>query len=209
MIIGCRAELLAGDYEAWFAPVDEKGQLQRSQLQTRWVAPFDPTQTQNYLKKYVQQRREHQARTGEAWDGWADWRNYQEEIHRLSSIRQFIERPFMLRILVEILPSMKRGRSEEATGQISRLELYDLFLQQLYRRANDKLTLAQRERAQQYGQQRFRFHEGEPMEKDYQEFCENLALYLFEKRELAARINANGKSRSREQLKSPRAGPVF
>jgi hypothetical protein len=186
VMIGCRAELLTGDTNAWFAPSDEKGQVQCNQLQTRWIAPFDGTQTQNYLKKYVQQRREHQALTGEAWDGWANWRIYQKEINRLSSIRQLIERPFMLTILVEILPSMKREHSEEKIRQINRLDLYDLFMQQWFKRANDKLTPQQRERAQHQAQERFQFHEGEPIEADYQEFCENLALYLFKNKTLAA-----------------------
>ena len=36
-------------------PKMRKDQLQRDQLLTHWVAPFDSTQTQNYLKKYVHQ----------------------------------------------------------------------------------------------------------------------------------------------------------
>ena len=179
VIIGCRAELLnQADYEKWFAPTNDKGQIQREQLLTHWVAPFDSTQTQNYLKKYVRQKREQQALTGEMWDGWTDWQQYQQEINKLSSIRQLIERPFMLTILVDILPAMKRER-EESLNTISRLDLYDMFMQQWFKRAKDKLAPAMLEHAKSHSQERFQFHEGEAIEADYQEFCENLALYLF------------------------------
>ncbi len=179
MVISCRAEVLSqGEYETWFAPTDERNQLQRDKILTHWVAPFDNTQTQTYLKKYVRQKREQQVLTGEIWDGWTDWQQYQDEIDKLSSIRQLIERPFMLTILVDILPAMKRDR-EESLSTISRLDLYDMFMQQWFKRAKDKLTPAKLEQARLHSLERFQFHEGEAIAADYQEFCENLALYLY------------------------------
>ena len=54
-----------------------------------------------------------------------------------------------------------------------------MFMQQWFKRAKDKLTPARLEQARLHSLERFQFHEGEAIEADYQEFCENLALYLY------------------------------
>lgn len=188
VIIGCRAELLTGSkYEKWFALCDDKDQPRRDTLLTRWVAPFNSMQTHNYLKKYVRQKREQQALSNETWDGWLDWRRYQDEIDKLSSIRELIERPFMLTILVDVLPAMQREH-KDSLSLVSRLDLYEMFMQQHFKRAKRKITSemiadAKRDGNKQYA---FRFYEGEEIDVDYQEFCENLAAYLFKNNQLTA-----------------------
>src|SRR4051794_6561408 len=101
----------------------------------------------------------------------------------MTSLGSLISTPFMLNIIVRVLPQMDRDRGGK-TVEPRRIDLFDAFVNQLFQREADKskqeLKAAQSARPIRY----FFQVDATAIKEDYQMFCEGLAGYLYTRQQV-------------------------
>ena len=134
LIISSRPEHLdmTGRYRLEFAPA---GDALGSQVEERWMAPFTKEQRADYLERYVQQGQQQAKDNQRLWEGWSTSQEYLDRMRHFQGLEGLIGNPYMLKIVVEVLPEMDRERQAGgASGQIRRIELFDVFMKQWFKR---------------------------------------------------------------------------
>lgn len=129
--VGCRTEYLTQErnYRLWFLPfVSERPQY--TALQECSIVQFSPAQIKSYIEKYVVAY--HPA--------WAASR-YQIYLNKFPGLSQLVEAPFLLFILMSVLPDLVDKYGEEKDfSQLTRAALYEAFLEQWFERQIGKLA---------------------------------------------------------------------
>ncbi|GAM51888.1 hypothetical protein EBME_0351 [bacterium endosymbiont of Mortierella elongata FMR23-6] len=121
VIISSRPEYLGHGYRSQF---QKRGQT--SALQEYWISPISGDWMAAYIKNYIQ----HAER--------AEWsfERYQAALDSWPALKESIRRPFLLKMTLELLPSLTESKS---TAPITRIALYDEFISRWWSRSEERL----------------------------------------------------------------------
>ena len=128
-IITCRTQYLSGEqssYRNYFAPRNQSTSLDEAS-----VSPFNSKQIEAYCRKYIQLN--GVSRT---------WEQYQADIASVPDLADFIVTPFLLRIVVEVLPDMIKAHTASKSQEqlkILRIEIFDAFVNKWFDREEQRI----------------------------------------------------------------------
>jgi WD40 repeat protein len=120
MIISCRTQFLGPDYHSRFVPQGEGGHYNRAALhlfQEAVIAPFSKAQIENYVEQYVPL----EPRTWKIAD-------YMDSLTTIPNLLDLVRNPFLLSLALEALPGVTEGKQDLSAIKITRVELYDTFV---------------------------------------------------------------------------------
>ncbi|KAF9981591.1 hypothetical protein BGZ65_003786, partial [Modicella reniformis] len=128
MIISCRTEYIGVDYLDRFQPWNRNRQPEPEAFQEAVIAPFSADQVQDYIKQYVLIDRPL----------WHE-NDYREALDRIPSLKDLVKNPFLLTLSLEVLPRMVDPGQHLAPTQVTRVALYDQFVEQWLERGKKRL----------------------------------------------------------------------
>ncbi|CAO3568622.1 unnamed protein product [Mortierella alpina] len=132
MVISCRSEYLGSDYRVFFQPGGRNDRKGATQLQEAVIAPFSMVKINKYIKSYVTKYQIPEATVWTAED-------YQSAIKRIPNLQDLVRNPFLLSLALEVLPRLVDLSKDFAHNQISRVMLYDQFVEQWVERGQIRL----------------------------------------------------------------------
>ncbi|KAF9273247.1 hypothetical protein BGZ68_001677, partial [Mortierella alpina] len=132
MVISCRSEYLGSDYRVFFQPGGRNNRKGATQLQEAVVAPFSMAKINNYIKSYA---------TKSQIPGETVWtaEDYHTAIKRIPNLQDLVKNPFLLSLALEVLPRLVDLSKDLTSNQISRVTLYDQFVEQWVERGQIRL----------------------------------------------------------------------
>ncbi len=128
MVISCRSEYIGLDYRDRFQPIDRNHQAESALFQEAVIAPFSPDQIQNYIKQYVSAIRP-------LWQT----KEYVEALDKIPHLKELVKNPFLLNLSLEVLPRMVDAGQTFSTVRVTRVALYDQFVEQWLERGKKRL----------------------------------------------------------------------
>ncbi|UUM22293.1 pentapeptide repeat-containing protein [Mycoavidus sp. SF9855] len=162
VIIGCRSEYFGEDDRARFAPADA------TQLQEIVVAPFSETEIKRYTEAYAKAN-------PLSWTA----ERYQDVLKSIPNLKELVTNPFLLKITLDVLPGLENQEHNLSTAGLTRMALYDQFVEQWFERAKQRFL---REKTLE-GQEKKVFEEliDEGFTKNGIAFVKKLAVQLYER----------------------------
>ncbi|GJJ69070.1 hypothetical protein EMPS_01416 [Entomortierella parvispora] len=122
MVISCRTQYLTPGYQSYFAPRPNglaiTGLTPTELYREAVVVPFQFNEIKDYIEQYTKSSAINDNKAG-----WST-EHYMERLHMIAHIMDLIKNPFMLKIVLEVLPKM-----DPVTTKITRAELYDEFVE--------------------------------------------------------------------------------
>ncbi|KAG0281055.1 hypothetical protein BGZ96_001312, partial [Linnemannia gamsii] len=120
MIITCRTQYLGPDYRSRFAPValDRYARVASDLFQEAVVAPFTKQQIEDYVDRYTPLE-------PRAWVK----KDYMDKMETIPNLMDLVKNPFLLTLCLEALPNVVEGKSDLSRLSITRVQLYDTFVQ--------------------------------------------------------------------------------
>jgi hypothetical protein len=114
-----------------------------------FIKPFTEKQISMYLTKIAKKKKlEHQSLkakgdstviVGSLWSA----EQYQHAIVSVPGISDLIQHPFILQIITEVLPILKKNQTESVIKRaVTRADVYELFIQQWFDREAARITLS-------------------------------------------------------------------
>ncbi|KAG0202848.1 hypothetical protein BGX31_003509, partial [Mortierella sp. GBA43] len=129
MVISCRNEYLGNDYRDRFQPGGDRNTRSDSSLfQEAMVAPFTMDQVQAYIRQYVTI---HQPL----------WRveDYKQALDLIPSLSDLVKNPFLMTLSLDVLPRMVDPGQHLSSARVTRVALYDHFVEQWLERGKKRL----------------------------------------------------------------------
>ncbi|KAF9900665.1 Transducin (beta)-like 1 X-linked receptor 1 [Linnemannia zychae] len=111
MLISCRSEYLGSGYRIFFEPGNRNDRKGAAQLQEAVIAPFSLAKIDSYTKAM-----------------------------RIPNIQDLVRNPFLLSLALEVLPRLVDLSKELTSNQISRVMLYDQFVEQWVERGQKRFS---------------------------------------------------------------------
>ncbi|KAG0281439.1 hypothetical protein BGZ96_001136, partial [Linnemannia gamsii] len=120
MLITCRSQYLGPDYRIRFVPEAEGKyhQVADDLYMEAVIAPFSEEQIEVYVERYVPL----EPRT------WVK-KDYMDKLKAIRNLMDLVKNPFLLTLCLEALPKVVEGRSDLSRLHITRVQLYDTFVQ--------------------------------------------------------------------------------
>ncbi|KAG0282577.1 chromatin binding protein, partial [Linnemannia gamsii] len=121
MIISCRTQFLGPVYIERFSPqpTDHYGAAQVDRFQQAITLPFSEKQVQSYVAYYV-------SLEPRPWVA----EEYMLMLTTIPSLMDLVKNPFLLTLTLEALPSVTKSHQELSNIRITRVRLYDYFVDQ-------------------------------------------------------------------------------
>ncbi len=177
IIISCRTSYLTNipNYLQYFVPfIGEKSQA--ALFREIHMAPFSPKQITSYIQQYlgVKQKeiQEEIAQNADLGQEWIDPKTYETWIDQIPGLRVLVQTPFLLKITMEVLPSIvimyKQAESQQEQFKMTGAKLYDAFVERWFNRQEEKLV-------------GLGTHPGRSLRKDYRAFAKLLAKKMHAK----------------------------
>ncbi|KAG0284194.1 hypothetical protein BGZ96_011451 [Linnemannia gamsii] len=119
MIITCRTQYLGPDYRNRFVPMEEH-QYRRAAndlFQEAVIVPFSKGQIEDYVEQYVL----FDSRT------WTK-EEYMHTLTEIPNLMDLVRNPFLLTLYLKALPSVIQGSSDLSRLRVTRIQLYDIFV---------------------------------------------------------------------------------
>jgi len=129
MLISCRGEYLGTDYRDRFQPGDRNQRPEPGQFQEAVITPFTHDQIQDYIKQYVLV---HQP----LWEA----KDYEQALDLIPSLRELVRNPFLMSLSLEVLPRMVDPGEHLSAMQVTRVALYDQFIEHWLERGKKRLS---------------------------------------------------------------------
>ncbi|KAG0300129.1 hypothetical protein BGZ98_009428, partial [Dissophora globulifera] len=123
MVVSCRSEYLGHDYRRRFQPGDRNNWTGGAQLQEAVIAPFSTSMIRLYVEKYVEK---HAALDGSLWKV----ENYLRVFNDVSGLQDLVRNPFLLSLALTVLPEMVDLGQNLSSIRVTRIALYDKFVEQ-------------------------------------------------------------------------------
>ena len=128
-IITCRTQYLRDEqssYQNYFTPPSRGAYDEAS------ISPFTPQQIEAYCRKYIQLN--NVSRT---------WEQYKADIASVPDLADIIETPFLLRIIVEVLPDMIEAHRQSSNPQeqlkLLPIDIFDAFVANWFDREEQRI----------------------------------------------------------------------
>lgn len=120
LLITCRTQYLGPDYRDCFIPtaVDRYHRVTNNLFQEAVIAPFSKSQIEIYVDHYVPL----EPRT------WVK-DDYMDKLTTIPNLMDLARNPFLLTLALESLPRVVRGATKLSSIHITRVELYDIFVE--------------------------------------------------------------------------------
>ena len=128
MVISCRSEYIGADYRDRFQPGDRNRSSNSALLQEAVIMPFSTSQVEEYIDQYV-------AVYQPLWR--AD--DYLDSLERIPSLSELVANPFLMTLLLDVLPRMMDPGEDLSVPRITRVVLYDQFIEQWLERGKRRL----------------------------------------------------------------------
>ncbi|KAK3807576.1 MAG: hypothetical protein J3Q66DRAFT_417445 [Benniella sp.] len=129
MVISCRSEYLGADYRDRFQPGDRNSRSDSGHFQEAVITPFTPDQVHDYIKQYVQV---HQP----LWEA----KDYEQALDFIPSLKELVRNPFLMTLSLEVLPRMVDPGEHPSATQVTRVALYDQFIEHWLERGKKRLS---------------------------------------------------------------------
>ena len=129
MVISCRSEYLGSDYRDYFQPGDRNSSSDSSSFQEAVLTPFTVDQVHAYIAQYV-------AIYQPLWQT----EDYKQALELIPSLQDLMRNPFLMALSLEVLPRMVDPGEHLSTTRISRVALYDHFIEQWLERGKKRLA---------------------------------------------------------------------
>jgi hypothetical protein len=127
MVISCRSEYLGADYQYLFQPRDHRNPPELGQFQEAVITPFTTNQIRDYIEKYVLKN--------QLWEA----SKYERALDVIPSLKELVRNPFLMRVSLEVLPRMVRPGDNFSTTQVTRVALYDQFIEHWLERGKKEI----------------------------------------------------------------------
>jgi len=128
MVISCRSEYIGADYRDRFQPGDRNHQGKQSFFQEVVISSFSPDQVQDYIKQYVS-----------LYQPLWKTEDYQQTLDLIPSLKDLVKNPFLLTLSLEVLPRMVDPGQRLSATRVTRVALYDQFVEQWLERGKRRL----------------------------------------------------------------------
>ena len=128
MVISCRSEYLGVDYRDRFQPGDRNRQSESSLFEEAVITPFSMSQVQDYITQYVSVYRP-------LWEA----NEYMKSLGLIPSLNELVKNPFLMSLSLEVLPRMVDPGQDLSATQITRMALYDQFIEHWLERGKKRL----------------------------------------------------------------------
>jgi len=128
MVISCRTEYLGTDYRDRFQPGDRNQQSDPSLFQETVISLFSLDQVQDYIRQYVIVHRP-------LWE--VD--DYKHALERIPTLKDLVRNPFLMTLSLEVLPRMVDPGQRLSEARVTRVGLYDHFVEQWLERGKKRL----------------------------------------------------------------------
>jgi len=129
MVISCRTEYLGADYRARFQPGDRNQQSDSLLFQEAVILPFSQDQIQEYITQYISIRES-------LWP----LEDYKKALERIPTLKELVRNPFLMTVSLEVLPRMIDLDQNLSAEHITRVGLYDHFVEQWLERSKRRLS---------------------------------------------------------------------
>ncbi|KAF9353614.1 hypothetical protein BGX34_011467 [Mortierella sp. NVP85] len=128
MVISCRTEYIGADYRDRFQPGDRNQRSDLAQFQEAVMTPFTVDQVQDYIIQYVSIHRPL-------------WRaeDYLQALDLIPSLKELVKNPFLMTLSLEVLPRMIDPGQHLTVTHVTRVTLYDQFVEQWLERGKRRL----------------------------------------------------------------------
>ncbi|KAK3823420.1 MAG: WD40-repeat-containing domain protein [Benniella sp.] len=128
MIISCRTEYLGADYRDRFQPGDRNKQSDSSLFQEAVIAPFSVDQVHAYIHRYVSIYQ-------------PTWHvgDYKQALELIPTLKDLMSDPFLMTLSLEVLPRMLDPGQHLSATQVTRVGLYDHFVEQWLERGKKRI----------------------------------------------------------------------
>ncbi|KAG0350155.1 hypothetical protein BGZ54_003992, partial [Gamsiella multidivaricata] len=139
MVISCRTEYLPKEYRDRFQPTDRNYSGPSRFFQEAVIAPFSAAQIHDYIKQYV-------FPNSPLWQA----EDYLEALGKIPNLMDLAKNPFLLTLSLEVLPRLMDPGQELSNAMVTRVALYDqfveLWLERGKKRLFDKKDLSRQEK---------------------------------------------------------------
>jgi len=129
MVISCRSEYLGSDYRDRFQPGNRNEKLDSPLFQQAVIAPFSIHQIHDYVKQYVSVNEPL-------------WReeDYKQALDLIPSLKDLVMNPFLMTLSLDVLPRMVDPGQHLSSARVTRVGLYDHFVEQWLERGKKRLA---------------------------------------------------------------------
>jgi len=129
MVVSCRSEYLGVDYRDHFQPRDRNQISPQTLFQEAVISPFSMDQVKDYISQYALV---HQP----VWEA----KQYMDVLNHIPSLKELIRNPFLMSLSLEVLPQMVNPYQDLKTTRITRVALYDQFIEHWLERGKKRLA---------------------------------------------------------------------
>ncbi|KAK3807325.1 MAG: hypothetical protein J3Q66DRAFT_89048 [Benniella sp.] len=129
MVISCRTEYIGSDYRDRFQPGNRNQQQDSSLFQQAVITPFSLDQIHDYIKQYVDVNQPL----------WRE-KDYKQALDLIPSLKGLVKNPFLMTLSLDVLPRMVDPGQHLSSTRITRVALYDHFVEQWLERGKKRLS---------------------------------------------------------------------
>ncbi|KAG0049850.1 hypothetical protein BGZ83_005343 [Gryganskiella cystojenkinii] len=137
MVITCRTQYLIPDYQAYIAPQPDSVQRPPEIIrcyEEAVIIPFKVDQIKDYIELHRQDPDTQVVfGTQEVW-------STEHYMRQLTNLMDLVKNPFMLKLVLDILPRIAKDDRDLSKIQMGRVELYDEFVMQHFESEHMRLT---------------------------------------------------------------------
>lgn len=149
MVVSCRSQYLGQDYRSRFQPrpTDHYARATSDLLLEAVIAPFTKVQIEQYVDQYVKELPAND--DVHAPPIWSK-DEYMEKLTKIPKMIELVSNPFLLTLSLKALPEVIGSRKELSIIQITRVQLYDGFVNrwlEVNKRRLEVSTLSENERS--------------------------------------------------------------
>ena len=128
MVISCRSEYLGSDYRDRFQPGNRNQRQDSPLFQQAVITPFSILQIHDYIKQYVTINEPL-------------WRedDYKQALDLIPSLKDLVKNPFLMALSLDVLPRMVDPGQHLSSARVTRVALYDHFIEQWLERGKKRL----------------------------------------------------------------------
>ena len=128
LVISCRSQYLGSDYRSRFQPTGDRYQQPTVELfQEAVIASFSRSQIEQYVEQFVQKAPSYPADTIQSSWTVAD---YMDKLNKIPKLIELVANPFLLTMALRALPKISRFEQDLSTIRLTRVGLYDNFVEE-------------------------------------------------------------------------------
>jgi len=130
MVISCRGDYLGIDYRDRFQPRNRTRQSDSSLFEEAVIIPFTSDQVEDCIKQHVLIHK----------PCWQE-NEYVEALERIPNLKELAKSPFLMTLLLEVLPYMVNPKQDLSAARITRVGILDHFVGRWIERAKERLEM--------------------------------------------------------------------